>query len=128
MEDTITITRDPLRFVFKKMSAEATAGFIARLKARWNYHEVIRKELQREELVPVHERDEKKYLALLDKEAAVMKEIAVAMEPFFEKIVEPDRKALLSLAEKKESVELLSGVMNEYFATLFPSEEERKKS
>lgn len=132
MSDTLVISRkfgdQEVAFTFKKLAADRAAQMLARLKSRSSYLEAITRELKLESEIPIEKRDEMKYLALCDKQDAVVMEVARAIKPMFDMIVTPEEKELERLLMVKENVPVMETVIKEYLETLFPTEAERKKS
>lgn len=125
---TMPIAGREVAFSFKKMTAETAAGIISRLKARWNYHEVVRRELLKAEQTPIHQRDEHLYMALLEKQESVKVEMAKGTMPLLNMIAAPDKKVLSEIMSDEKQAKEFQNVLERYFQELFPSEEDRKKS
>lgn len=148
----IIVTREidgkPVVFEFRPLSSEDAGVMMGRLKARALYSDMIRKELELIEGhaeipadpakglpavpatpgIPIHLRDDAKYLALMEKRQNMSMELVKTIRPLFDQFEKPPVEEILKLSESLANTSTMVDVLIEIFARMFPSEDARKKS
>lgn len=111
---------------FRRMPVEDSADLMSRLKSRYVMLESLIKEMEILERLDPKDRDVKEYFSIADKHGLCMKEVIMISKEMTQYVVEP-KEDVVKEAVSKHLEEVLP-IFIEYLTTMFPTEEEEKKS